>query len=133
MEIADVFVVNKADREGAERVVAEIESMLSLVAQEGPVPAIVQTVAAEDRGVDALIAAVEAYRLEAQASGRLVKRRRAHLRRQFEDALRERVGRHLLDHVLRPGEIERTVEALEARALDPSSAAAAVLRRIGIG
>ena len=52
MEIADVFVVNKADREGVDRVVAEIESMLSLAAAvDGERPAIVQTVASNDQGI----------------------------------------------------------------------------------
>src|SRR5947209_9416228 len=47
MEIADVFVVNKADREGADRLVAEIESMQSLAGHGGPAPGIVKTVAVE--------------------------------------------------------------------------------------
>src|SRR5262249_50660312 len=54
MEIADVFAVNKADRDGVERVVAEIESMLSLAPPGRHRPAIVKTVASEDRGVDEL-------------------------------------------------------------------------------
>src|SRR6185295_4382082 len=67
MEIADVFAVNKADREGVDRVVAEIESMLSLAtaAHEGLQPAIVKTIAASDKGVDALLDAIEAYRRDA--------------------------------------------------------------------
>jgi LAO/AO transport system kinase len=132
MEIADVFVVNKADRDGVERVVAEIESMLSLAAHDGHVPAIVKTVATEDRGTGDLLAAVETYRARADASGVLARRRRAQLRQQFEDSLRERLARHLFAHVLRPDEVERTVDALSARATDPFSAAAAVLRRMGI-
>ena len=69
MEIADVFVVNKADREGAERVVAEIESMLSLASEHGHVPAIVKTVASEDRGVDELLLAIEDFRKRSRVLG----------------------------------------------------------------
>jgi len=132
MEIADVFVVNKADREGVERVVAEIESMLSLASHHGHVPAIVKTVASEGRGVEELLAAVEDYRRRADATGVLAGRRRSHLRQQLEDSLRERLTRHVFAHVLGPEELERTVDALCARSTDPFSAAAAVVRRMGL-
>jgi len=55
MEIADVFVVNKADRDGAERLVAEIEAMLSLAGEPASRPPIVKTVASEGAGVELLL------------------------------------------------------------------------------
>jgi LAO/AO transport system kinase len=133
MEIADVFVVNKADREGVDRVVAEIESMLSLApAGDGERPEIVRTVAADDRGVEELLEAVESFRARAQRSGLLASKRRAHLRRELEHTLRERLMRRVRERVLRPGELERTVEQLEARTLDPFAAADAVIERMKI-
>jgi LAO/AO transport system kinase len=133
MEIADVFVVNKADREGVDRVVAEIESMLSLAATEdGERPRIVQTVAAEDQGIGALLSAVDAFQERAQRTGLAARKRRAHLRREFEDTLRERLMRVVRQRVLEPGEVERTVERLEARTLDPFAAADAVIERMKI-
>jgi LAO/AO transport system kinase len=133
MEIADVFVVNKADREGVDRVVAEIESMLSLApAAEGERPEIVETVAANDQGIEAVLAAVESFRERAQRSGVLAAKRRAHLRREFEDTLQERLMRRVRERVLRPGEVERTVAQLEARTLDPFAAADAVIERMKI-
>jgi LAO/AO transport system kinase len=132
MEIADVFVVNKADREGAERVVSEIESMLSLASQHGHVPAIVETVASEDRGVSELLRAIDQFRREAESSGLLARKRRAHLRQQFEDTLRARLTEHVLTHVLGRDEVERTVEGLAAGSLDPFTAVDAVLRRMGM-
>src|SRR5436190_11865941 len=77
MEIADVFAVNKADRDGADRLGAEIRAMLSLGPHEARVPAIVPTVATADRGIDELWDAVEAFRAQAQASGLLERKRRA--------------------------------------------------------
>jgi len=132
MEIADVFVVNKADREGVDRLVAEIESMLSLAPEGGRPPAIVKTVATEDRGTDELLRAVEEFRGEAEASGVLAGRRRTQLRRQFEEAVRDRVMGHVWSRVVGPEERERTVEALAARTVDPFGAAEAVLRRMGL-
>ncbi len=85
MEIADVFVVNKADRDGADRVVAEIESMLSLVPGERPPPAIVETVATRDEGTRALADAVQAFHARAGDTGALARKRRLQLRRQLEE------------------------------------------------
>jgi LAO/AO transport system kinase len=132
MEIADVFVVNKADREGAERLVAEIQAMLSLGSREDRAPAIVQTVASEGKGIDELLEAVEAFHREARATGLLARNRRAQLRRLFEETLRARLMRELRERVLGEPELERILDRLEARASDPFSAAEEVLVRLGI-
>jgi LAO/AO transport system kinase len=133
MEIADVFVVNKADREGASRVVAEIESMLSLASShdEEP-PAIVQTVATRDQGIAELIAAVRAFDERARATGLIARKRRAHLQRQLEDALRDLLMRRARAKALDADELARTVDRLADRSLDPYTAAAAVIERMGL-
>ena len=133
MEIADVFVVNKADREGVDRVVAEIESMLSLGPPGGrPRPVIVKTVATEDRGVDELWAAVEAFRAEADGRGALAARRRGQLRRQLEQTLQRRLLDRAQARVLTAEELERTVDRLESRRVDPLGAAEEVIKRMGL-
>jgi len=133
MEIADVFVVNKADREGALRVVAEIETMLSLAAShdEEP-PAIVQTVATSDQGITELIAAVRAFDARARTTGLITRKRRAHLQRQFEDALRDLLMRRARAKVLDADELARTVDRIADLSLDPYTAAAAVIERMGL-
>ena len=133
MEIADVFVVNKADREGALRVVAEIETMLSLAAShdEEP-PAIVQTVATADQGITELIAAVRAFDARARATGLIERKRRAHLQRQFEDALGDLLMRRARAKALPPDELARTIDRIADRSLDPYTAAAAVIERMGL-
>ena len=130
MEIADVFAVNKADREGVERVVAELQSMLSL-APDGERPRIVRTVATSDEGVDGLLEAVEAARTRAAAAGRLARKRRDQLARQLEESLRARLLRRVRERV-GAEELERTVDRLQARQIDPLSAAEDVLRRLGL-
>jgi LAO/AO transport system kinase len=133
MEIADVFVVNKADREGVDRVVAEIESMLSLATHDGmPPPAIVQTVATDERGIDELWAAVEAFRARSAGSGLMAGRRRAQLRRQLEETLQQRLLARARTAVLTPEELEKTVDRLEARTVDPLAAADEVMKRMGL-
>ena len=122
MEIADVFVVNKSDREGADRVVAEIESMLSLAPGAGPAPAIVRTVATRDEGTRGLADAVLAFHARAKATGALAEKRKAALARQLEDALKRRLLQRAFA-ALAPGEREATLERLARRELDPWSAA----------
>src|SRR5208337_4500659 len=63
MEIADVFVINKSDREGAERVEREIRAMQSLaMRKENWTPPIVKTVASDGTGIPELLQAIESYR-----------------------------------------------------------------------
>jgi len=130
MEIADVFVVNKADREGAERVVAEIQSMLSMAAHDARRPEIVQTVAVRDEGIDALLLAIEAFRGRAEDAGLLQQRRRAQAQQLFLDTLQERLMQAVRARVLTPAESERTIARLAARELDPLGAAEDVVRRL---
>lgn len=127
MEIADIFVVNKADREGADRLVAAIEANLSLHTY-GPDewrPPIVQTVATTGQGVDALwahIAAFRAHEGERDDGGS----RRTRQRARGEHRLRELVAQRALEQVmarLAVGEWERVVGEVVSRALDPYSAA----------
>jgi LAO/AO transport system kinase len=132
MEIADVFVVNKADREGVERVVAEIESMLSLGGREGPPPRIVETIATRDEGTSELLAAVDEFRTRADSGGLLARRGRARLRRQFEDNLQQRVMDRVRARALPAAELERTIDRLQAREVDPASAVEDVVRRAGL-
>jgi LAO/AO transport system kinase len=133
MEIADVFVVNKADREGVDRVVVEIQSMLSLAPREDePPPPIMKTVATEDRGIEELWGAVEAFRARAAGNGTLARRRRAQLRRQLEQTVEERLLGRARQAALAPEELEKKLDRLEARTLDPLGAAEEVLKRMGL-
>jgi LAO/AO transport system kinase len=132
MEIADVFAVNKSDRDGADRLVAEIRAMLSLGTHEDLLPAIVKTVATDNRGVDDLLEAVEDFRARADSSGLLERKRRALLARQLEDILHDRVLRRVRARVLTPEETERIVDRMAAREVDPFSAADLVLERMGL-
>jgi LAO/AO transport system kinase len=137
MEIADIFVVNKADREGADRLVSAVEAILGLHAY-GPGqwrPPIVKTVATSGRGVAELVEAVEQFRAHhnaAGAAGPAEGRRRA----RAEHWLRERVTRGFMDRlersVLNPGELSTLAARIEAREIDPYSAAAGLLARAGV-
>jgi LAO/AO transport system kinase len=75
MEIADIFVINKSDREGAERVEREIRALQSLaIRHDGWTPAIVKTVANEGKGVQELAAAIAEYESYLQKENRALKK-----------------------------------------------------------
>jgi LAO/AO transport system kinase len=129
MEIADIYVVNKADRDGAERMVTSIEANLAL--QVFPAgqwrPPIVRTQATTGTGVPELWAAIRAFRVHTE------KIRHTRLATRQDYRLRELLARRFLDHVestvLAPGEFEATVARIAAREVDPYSAASAILSR----
>jgi len=129
MEIADIFVVNKADREGAERTVASIEAMLSMQSWEAGAwrPPIVRTEATTGRGVAELLATVDRFRAHTAASHGSRRRARAEFR--LRELLGDRFLRHVEEHVLGPGEMDRTLDRMAAREIDPYTAADGILGR----
>jgi GTPase len=129
MEIADIFVVNKADREGADRTVAAIESMLALQVYGADEwrPPIVKTRATSGAGVDDLRAAIARFR--EHAASKKSGRHRARSEFRLREILDQRFMRHLEEKVLKPGELSGLVDRIAAREIDPYSAADDVLRK----
>jgi GTPase len=91
LEIADLFVINKADREGVDRTARDLEMMLGLGEHGDWVPPVLKTVATRDEGIDRVIAEVERHREHLAASGEMERRRVSHLRLRVETILKERV------------------------------------------
>ena len=127
MEIADIFVVNKADRDGADSLVQAINANLTLQTF-GPQqwkPPILKTIATTGAGVPALWSAIGQFRAHSTTVG-------SRRRDRYEHRLRERLGRqffHHLEKVLPPGELERTVGRIAAGEIDLYSAAAELMSR----
>lgn len=129
MEIADIFVVNKADREGADRTATAIESNLALQSfGEGEWrPPIIKTEATTGRGVPELWAAIQAFRSHSEAGRH--RRRRARGEFRLRDLLTHKLLDHIERHVLAPGELDAVLERIATRETDPYSAAADILQR----
>jgi LAO/AO transport system kinase len=129
MEIADVFVVNKADQEGSERAVTAIEQMLSL--EEAPAarrPPVLRVVATTGDGVTELVAEIDAVR--ADGVRRIVRRRERSEWRLIDAVAREAVARARRDAA---GEASwrRLASAVDAREQDPSAAARHLIDHMG--
>jgi LAO/AO transport system kinase len=133
MEIGDLFVVNKADREGADRTVLEIEMMLEHgESDDGWRPKIFKTVASRGEGVEALTQGVLEHReflFEEDGHGR---KRRERTRWVFRGLLEERLAARAMDRISRHGGLDPLVERIAARETDPYSAVEEVLKRLGL-
>jgi GTPase len=129
MEIADIFVVNKADREGADRTSASIEAMLSLetFADGRWRPPIVKTEATTGKGVPELVAAIERFREHTRGS--LGERRRARAEFRVRELLAHRFVRHVEEKVLAAGEFETLLDKIAARETDPYTVVDAIVSR----
>jgi len=127
LEIADVLVVNKADREGAGETVRDLEVMLELAGDRDWRPPIVQTVATDGRGVSDLWRAILAHRAHLEADGRLERRRGARLRDELRAIVHERL-RAGAEERCRGEQFDRLVEQVAARELDPYAAADKLLQ-----
>jgi LAO/AO transport system kinase len=107
MEIADVFVLNKSDREGADRTHRDIANVLALGDHAAWTPPIVRTVASKSEGISELVAAVEAHREHLAGEGRLEARRRAQHRLRVGSILKERIQAAPRDDAGLESEVER--------------------------
>ena len=123
MEIADIFVLNKADREGADRLEEQLHAMLSLVMpRDGWHPPVIRTVATENSGIAALSAAIEKFRIHFESSGQREKKHQEHWKNRLLGLLESR----LLEQVLHGAEGEKRLDRMAAevaqRKKDPFTA-----------
>ncbi|MCF6187155.1 MAG: methylmalonyl Co-A mutase-associated GTPase MeaB [Desulfobulbaceae bacterium] len=113
MEIADVIVVNKADREGAERMVRDIQLARDLGGrQEGWIVPVLTTVALRGEGVEGLMEALARHLAHLKDTGELDRRRKARLWQEFEDQVREALWQRFLDRVGGEPALKRSFEAV---------------------
>jgi LAO/AO transport system kinase len=129
MEIGDIFVLNKADREGADRLEEQLHAMLSLVMpRDGWHPPVIRTVATENRGVEELASTVEKFRKHFESSGQ---RRQKHVEL-WQNRLIEMIESRLLEKVLGGKDGEARLRALAAevadRKKDPFTAVSEILK-----
>ncbi len=133
MEIADVFVLNKSDREGADRFEQQLKAMLSIVPERAGWRApVIRTVATENKGIAQLAGAVHDFRSHLERSGQLHARKVANWKRRLLDLLESR----FLDRVVARGIGEQGLESaaadIAARRRDPYEAVAKILKDAGL-
>ena len=131
MEIADVFVINKADREGAERVEREIRAMQSLAVRTDKwTPPIVKTVASDGTGVPEVLAAIESYRAHLSKSDLGMNRRIENWRKRIAEMLRDKLFQRVVTDYLGNGEAERYSAEVAEHKRDPYSLVEEILAEL---
>ncbi|MDQ3963989.1 MAG: methylmalonyl Co-A mutase-associated GTPase MeaB [Actinomycetota bacterium] len=120
MEIADVFVVNKADRTGAKEAVRELKQMLDMSDADWR-PEVVETVATKGEGIDELWAAIAKHRDYQESNGLLDARRRRRVEREIREIVAERYRQRVESEAA--DLLARVTDEVSTRKLDPYTAA----------
>lgn len=127
MEIADQFVVNKADRDGAGRIARELRRLLRGRDERPTSSTVVMTEAHAGRGIADLAASLEEFRDLQESTSMLVERRQNNLAHEVRAFVGEHARRRLLGGGARGDLPEQTLAALEARTHDPEELAVAIV------
>jgi LAO/AO transport system kinase len=129
MEVADLFIINKADRDGADQVEQEIEGMKSLSMVRDWDPPVLRTIAQQGEGVSDLLDQVREHGRWLRAHGGLARKARERARLRFESLLAEETVRRAKAQA-GPGRLEAVIQAIADRTLDPYTAVGDILGEV---
>jgi len=132
MEIADVFVINKSDRDGAERVEREIRAMQSLAMRKDHwTPPIVKTIATDGAGIPEVLQAIESFRAHLSQSdlGRI--RRIENWRKRIAEMLRDALFARVISDYFGDGEVDRIAAEVAEHKRDPYSLVEEIVQEVG--
>jgi LAO/AO transport system kinase len=133
MEIADIFVLNKSDREGADRFEQQLKAMLSLSPDRAGWRApLVRTVATENKGVAELATAMDAFREHLDRTGQRQARKVANWKQRLIDLLEARLIDQVITRGLGESGLESLAAEIAARKKDPYAAVGDLLARAGL-
>jgi LAO/AO transport system kinase len=133
MEIANLYVVNKADRSGADELVNEVNIRLE---QDGQIrkalwkPPVLKTIAVENQGTDSLVEAIEEHRNFLRQSGKLKKNRREKTRQETLALLRDEISRNVLEKILGNDRFDALIDDIVANKKDPYTSVQEIVRTI---
>lgn len=122
LEIGDLFTINKADREGTDKLNIEIEMMLELNPEHvGWRPPINRTIASKGEGIEAVVDSIEEHQKYLNDSGEIVKIRKARIENEVTAMLNDKVNRYIDKNVVATDEFDSLVEKLQGREIEPYS------------
>lgn len=129
LEIGDVFAINKADRDGADKLNIELQMMMDLNQDKTLTwrPPVKRTVANLSQGIEELVEAIDGHVVHLHETGELVIRRTERTKNEILATLDERIGRYVLNKLNAAGEFDRMVASVQSREKDPYSLVAEVL------
>ncbi len=122
LEIGDLFTINKADREGTDKLNIEIEMMLELNPEyHGWRPPINRTIASKGIGIEAVVDSIEAHKAYLIESGKLAEIRKLRIKNEVTAMLNDRVNRYIDKNVIETEEFDAKVVKMQAREIEPYS------------
>lgn len=129
LEIGDIFTINKADHDGADKLATELNMMLDL---DGVMkdwrPPIMKCVGNQNIGVKELVDKFEEHRAHIEANGELAKRRTERVKNELLDLLSSRIESYIRGKIVDNGKIDTMVEDIKARTTDPYTVAADIMQ-----
>ncbi len=131
MEAADIFVINKADREGVDNLKIGLEVMLEMKVYQANEwkPSIVLTEAINDKGIEELVAAISRHKEFLISSGELEMRRKQRARLELIEAIESSLKDYVYQQIEKGGYFDKLVDDLAQRRTDPHSAASKLIKR----
>jgi len=134
MEIGDIFVLNKAEREGADRFEQQLKAMLQIVPErDGWKPPVVRTVATEGKGIEEVAAEIGRYREHFEKSRDRRERELAYWKEWLVQLLEARLLERVVGTKVSEAEFEKLVSEVAMRTKDPYTAVGEILTRAGLG
>ena len=128
LEVGDIFLINKSDREGSDKTLNELRLMIEMDQRKHDEglwkPPIIKVEAISDRGVDVFLEAVDrhAQYLEETAGGLKSRRSPDRVRQEMVEMIKARLFEEVMDNLIESGEFDRSVDAIVKGDLDPYSA-----------
>ena len=133
MEIGDIFVLNKADREGADRLEQQLLAMLSLVMpRDGWHPQVVRTVASENKGIEELAGTIAKFQKHFESSGQRQRKHVEHWKNRLIELLESRLLERALGGAGGEARLAELAAEVAARKKDPFSAVNEILKKSGL-
>lgn len=130
LEIGDVFAINKADRDGADKLNTELNMMLDLDGNMNKDwrPPIKQTVASQKEGITELLQTLEEHYAHLQATEQLAARRKKRTRNELIVILKNEIGTYIMDRIEKSGQFDQLVNDVEERRRDPYSVVHSIVK-----
>ncbi|MGI1691107.1 methylmalonyl Co-A mutase-associated GTPase MeaB [Thermoanaerobacter uzonensis] len=129
MEIADIFVVNKSDREGADKTVLELNMMLDLDMPKEWRPPVVKAVAQEGKGIDEVLEKIHFHKEYLISSGKLQEKRKNRIKMEITESVKNKLMKDVFKKI-GDEEFDQKIQKIMAKEIDPYTVAEALYRQI---
>jgi LAO/AO transport system kinase len=135
LEIGDIFVINKADREGADKTFNDLKAMIDMDYRKfeelGWQPPILKTEALSDQGIAGLLEEIDKHRrtlFETQGGARYLSKKENQIRQELAEMIKDRLIEEVVHTITETGEFERAVQSIMAGKMDPYTATENLVR-----